>query len=223
MSDTPPTTSKNSPARKRMTKNERREQLQVIAREFFAERGFENVSIDEIAKAAGISKPVVYEHFTDKDTLYEEVVAWELEAMFELIGSHLAEWSPIFPFDTALLPLMENVVYAVFDYIDENPAGWKLLTHRSPTALTGGEYTMVAASFSQTLAEFFAPHFLTGGLDPETAQIYAEMFVGAVTFVGLWWTRTREFTKEEIVAHTVNLLYRGLRDAQRNPQLSLHH
>ena len=80
-----------------MAREERHEQLRIIARNLFAERGFEGVSLDDIASAAGVSKPVIYEHFTDKETLYEEVVAWELEAVFEIVGSHLAEWSPIFP------------------------------------------------------------------------------------------------------------------------------
>ena len=213
MSDTPP-------ARKRMTKAERREQLQIVARDLFALRGYANTSIDEIAAAAGVSKPVVYEHFTDKETLYEEVIAAELECMFEIVGSHLAEWAPVSPYTVALLPLMEDVILEIFDYIEDNPSGWKLLTHRSPSGLSTGEYSTVATHFSNALSEFFVPHFLTGGLDPETAQIYAEMFIGAVTFVGLWWLRTHEFSKEEVVAHVVNLLYRGLRDAQRDPRLS---
>jgi transposase len=46
-----------------MTGKERREQLVNIGRKLFAERGFEGTSIEEIAAQAGVSKPVVYEHF----------------------------------------------------------------------------------------------------------------------------------------------------------------
>ena len=46
-----------------MTGKERREQLLNIGRHLFAERGFEGTSIEEIAAQAGVSKPVVYEHF----------------------------------------------------------------------------------------------------------------------------------------------------------------
>ncbi|MGN6173341.1 MAG: TetR/AcrR family transcriptional regulator, partial [Streptosporangiaceae bacterium] len=52
-----------------MTGKERREQLLDIGRKLFAERGFEGTSIEEIAAQAGVSKPVVYEHFGGKEGL----------------------------------------------------------------------------------------------------------------------------------------------------------
>ena len=57
-----------------MTGKERREQLLDIGRRLFAERGFEGTSIEEIAAKAGVSKPVVYEHFGGKEGLYAVVV-----------------------------------------------------------------------------------------------------------------------------------------------------
>ena len=57
-----------------MSAAERREQLIAIARELFAERGFEGTSVEEIAARAGVSKPVVYEHFGGKDGAYAVVV-----------------------------------------------------------------------------------------------------------------------------------------------------
>ena len=60
--------------RVRMTGKERREQLIVVGRTLFAEKGFEAVSVEEIALSAKVSKPVVYEHFGSKDGLYAVVV-----------------------------------------------------------------------------------------------------------------------------------------------------
>ena len=56
--------------RQRMTGKQRREQLIAIGRSLFAERGFEGTSVEEIAMRAGVSKPVVYEHFGGKEGLY---------------------------------------------------------------------------------------------------------------------------------------------------------
>ncbi|NEE27319.1 helix-turn-helix transcriptional regulator, partial [Streptomyces sp. SID7982] len=59
--------SRTSPSRRarrvRMTGKERREQLLDIGRALFADKGFEGTSVEEIAARAGVSKPVVYEHF----------------------------------------------------------------------------------------------------------------------------------------------------------------
>ena len=56
--------------RARMTGKERREQLLQVGRRLFAEKGFEGTSVEEIAAKAGVSKPVVYEHFGGKEGLY---------------------------------------------------------------------------------------------------------------------------------------------------------
>ena len=64
-------------SRVRLSSAQRREQLLTIAREVFAERGFEGTSVEEIAARAGVSKPVVYEHFGGKDGAYQAVVEKE--------------------------------------------------------------------------------------------------------------------------------------------------
>ena len=58
----------------RMSGRERREQLISVGRTLFADKGFEAVSVEEIASTAGVSKPVVYEHFGGKEGLYAVVV-----------------------------------------------------------------------------------------------------------------------------------------------------
>ena len=62
-----------------MTGQERRQQLLDIGRRLFAERGLDGTSIEEIAAQAGVSKPVVYEHFGGKEGLYAVVVDREVE------------------------------------------------------------------------------------------------------------------------------------------------
>ena len=57
-------------ARTRMTAPQRRDQLVGVGRQAFAERGFDGVSMEEIAARAGVSKPVVYEHFGSKAVSY---------------------------------------------------------------------------------------------------------------------------------------------------------
>src|SRR6202046_4378160 len=71
-------------ARVRRTGKERREQLLDVGRTLFAERGFEATSIEEIAARAGVSKPVVYEHFGGKEGLYAVVVDREVGRFLEM-------------------------------------------------------------------------------------------------------------------------------------------
>src|SRR5436309_2373581 len=65
--------------RLRLAASARRAQLVDVGRKVFAERGYEATSVEEIAERAGISKPIVYEHFGGKEGLYAVIVDREIE------------------------------------------------------------------------------------------------------------------------------------------------
>jgi len=74
------------PPRRRLGVEQRREQLIAVALEFFAKQAPEEVSIDEIAAAAGASRPLVYHYFPGKQGLYEEAIrraGEQLAGLFE--------------------------------------------------------------------------------------------------------------------------------------------
>jgi len=62
------------PATARLPAAERREQLLQVALETFADKGFHDTSMNEVAEAAGVTKPVLYQHFASKKALYDELV-----------------------------------------------------------------------------------------------------------------------------------------------------
>ena len=59
---------------RRLTAEQRRQQLVATARELFARRGYRSTTMDDIAEAAGVTKPLVYQHFSSKRALYLELV-----------------------------------------------------------------------------------------------------------------------------------------------------
>ena len=71
---------------KRLTGAERRAQLISIGRSVFAKRGFDATTMEQIARAAGVSKPIVYEHFGGKEGLYAVVVDREIELVVARIS-----------------------------------------------------------------------------------------------------------------------------------------
>jgi AcrR family transcriptional regulator len=58
----------------RLPADQRRQQLLDVARERFSQQGFHATSMDEIAEAAGVTKPVLYQHFPSKRALYVELL-----------------------------------------------------------------------------------------------------------------------------------------------------
>ena len=59
---------------RRLTAERRRQQLFAVALELFAQRGYRSTTMDDIAEAAGVTKPLVYQHFSSKRALYLELV-----------------------------------------------------------------------------------------------------------------------------------------------------
>jgi AcrR family transcriptional regulator len=59
---------------RRLTAEQRRQQLVSVALEVFAQRGYRSTTMDDIAEAAGVTKPLLYQHFSSKRALYLELV-----------------------------------------------------------------------------------------------------------------------------------------------------
>src|ERR1700735_2122429 len=59
---------------RRLTAGQRRRQLVAVALELFAQRGYRATTMDDIAEAAGVTKPLLYQHFSSKRALYLELV-----------------------------------------------------------------------------------------------------------------------------------------------------
>ena len=79
---------------RRMTAQQRREQLLSVGKSLFAARGYEAVTMEEIAAAAEVSKPVVYEHFGGKEGLYAVIVDRELQTLLKRITDALTGEHP---------------------------------------------------------------------------------------------------------------------------------
>jgi AcrR family transcriptional regulator len=126
-----------------MTGKQRREQLLDIGRALFAERGFDGTSIEEIASQAGVSKPVVYEHFRSKEGLYAVVVDREMEQLLDSITTALES-------ETHPRVVLERAALALLDYIEMSTDGFRILVRDSPVAQsTGGFASLISDAASQ--------------------------------------------------------------------------
>jgi AcrR family transcriptional regulator len=74
----------------RTSTTDRREGLLRVAREIFAERGYQATTMDDVAAAAGFTKPILYQHFASKEALYNEIVAATAAQLLEGITASTA-------------------------------------------------------------------------------------------------------------------------------------
>ncbi|MFE5815046.1 TetR/AcrR family transcriptional regulator [Streptomyces sp. NPDC056479] len=109
--------------RRRMGVEERRQQLIGVALELFSQRSPDDVSIDEIAAAAGISRPLVYHYFPGKLSLYEAALK---RASEELAGRFVEPQEG--PLGARLLRVMRRF----FDFVDDHGPGFSALMRGGP-------------------------------------------------------------------------------------------
>ncbi|HEX2705228.1 MAG TPA: TetR/AcrR family transcriptional regulator [Candidatus Lustribacter sp.] len=200
------------PHRARMTGKERREQLIEVGRHLFAEKGMEATTVEEIAAKAGVSKPVVYEHFGGKEGLYAVVVDREILALLDGITSALSSAAPA-------RVLLESAAMALLNYVEGSADGFRILVRDSPTGQSTGSFATLISDVATQVEHILAAEFRRRKLDPKTAPIYAQMLVGMVALTGQWWLDSRRFKKADVAAHLVNLAWNGLVGLEAKPSL----
>ena len=104
---------------KRLPPAERRELILESAGRLFGERGYAHTSLDQIAAAAGVTKPILYRHFDSKKALYLALLErhrHDLPRFFERVPADL-------PFDQRV----EAILEVWFDYVAEHGYAWRML------------------------------------------------------------------------------------------------
>ncbi|MET1076302.1 MAG: TetR/AcrR family transcriptional regulator [Umezawaea sp.] len=196
-----------------MTGKERREQLLSVARALFAEKGYEVTSVEEIAHRAGVSKPVVYEHFGGKEGIYAVVVDREMEALMAQIVNALSGGHP--------RELLEQAACALLDYIEGSSDGFRILVRDSPVASSTGTFSSLLNDIASQVESILGTHFSQRGYDRKLAALYSQALVGMVALTGQWWLEVRKPKKDEVAAHLVNLAWNGLSHMDDEPRLTI--
>ncbi len=176
----------------------------------FAERGYDGASVEEIAERAGVSKPIVYEHFGGKEGLYAVVVDREVEHILASIVEAVGSGSP--------RQRLEQAALAFLTYVKERPDGFAVLLRDAPPSKRGGEMPALMYDLADRVSGIFSEQFHGAGYDAKAAPIYAHALVGMVAFVGQWWTEAPKPPPAEVVAsHIAALAWMGLRRLPKRP------
>ncbi len=193
-------------AQKRLSAVERRNQLIEIGRAVFAERGYEATSVEEIAERAGISKPIVYEHFGGKEGLYAVIVDREMEYVIGELTVAISDGTP--------RERIEGAALAFLRYVKDRPDGFAVLS-RDATANVG--MASLLSEVADRVGQIFATEFKKAGFNTKAAPVYAQALIGMVTFVGQWWQWDRSMSVEEAASHISALAWMGLRHLPKQP------
>jgi AcrR family transcriptional regulator len=187
----------------RLPRDERRGQLLIAASEVFVDRGYHAAGMDEIADRAGVSKPVLYQHFSSKLELYLAVLAHHVENLVSGVRQALRT-------TTDNRQRLRAAVQAFFDFIEHDGQGYRLIFENT----VSGEPQVTEQVDGATEACIDACFDLISrdsGLDPYRARMIAVGLVGLSQVSARYWLEAdRPIPKEDAVDGTVQLAWGGL-------------
>lgn len=194
-------------ARKRIPAAQRRARILDAAVEVFAEHGFAEAKMQDIAARAGVVPSVLYDHFGSKREL--------LKTVLELHAEQLRDRS-LRPIEGASAEeLVRASVGTYFEFVETDPFLWRFL-HRDPPA--DPEIAAVCQEIADRGTEAIADliRFGAGQAKPvkgitidEAAWILARATQSACGGVATWWYENRDVPRERVVELIFMLLWQG--------------
>lgn len=194
--------------RTRLSRAERMQQTLSVAHELFAERGYAAVTMDEVAGCVGVTKPLLYNYFGNKERLYVACMEQAGEALFAMIAEAVRD---------AQTPseALNAGVLAFFDFLDRDRAAWAVLFGETSSHV--GEVAERVADYRGRIARMAAASLLAQ-LAParrEAAEVevraLAEALLGAAEALARWWLRTQAISARQAAELLISTIEPGLR------------
>jgi AcrR family transcriptional regulator len=191
---------------KRARRERRREELLDVADRVTQRRGVA-VSMDEIASEAGITKPVLYRHFGDKDGLYEALTERYVDELKTALKPATKASEP--------RDRLAAAIDAYLAYVEREPERYRFLLHASERPRTAG---IVADFRRRHIAEcaFTAEDNLRrAGIDPGFAEPWAQCVSGMIRAAGTSWLEARSLPRDRLADYLTTILWEGFSSLRR--------
>jgi AcrR family transcriptional regulator len=192
---------------RRLTAEQRRQQLVAVALELFARRGYRSTTMDDIAEAAGVTKPLVYQHFSSKRSLYLELVNSIAQELLLAVRSGVAQAE-------GPRQQVEMGFAAYFRLVISREAEFRLLYGRDHA--DDEELGRALRTVEDAIAQAIEP-LIDAGLDDDHRRLLAYAVVGMAEGASRQFMEqraTKTGTEEEalrLAQRVANLAWAGLR------------
>jgi AcrR family transcriptional regulator len=187
----------------RLPRVERRQQLLAAALETFVAQGYHAAAMDDIAERAGVSKPVLYQHFPGKLDLYLALLDAGTEQLVAAVAEALASTT-----DNKLR--VEGTIAAYFAFVAEQAGAFRLVFESDLTAEPAVRERVDRADHACALA-VSAVIAEDTGLDEAASMLLATGLTGAAQVAARYWlTQGRPVPQDLAVTLVSALSWRGI-------------
>jgi AcrR family transcriptional regulator len=194
----------------RLPRSARRKQLLAAAQEVFVANGYHGAAMDDIAERAGVSKPVLYQHFPGKRELYLALLDTQADTLAEAVVDALATTDD----NQQRIHAVLSAYFAFVDRDDEDGA-FRLIFEsdlvNDPDVRQRVE--LVTRKTMNAVADTVAADT---GLERAEAEMLATALTGSAQVVARWWLDTdRPVPRERAIRLLESLLWRGISNFPR--------
>lgn len=164
--------------------------------------------MEDLAAAGGISKPILYRHFQDRDGLVAAITEQALEELGVILAERLGEVTL-----AGSRAGVRATIDGFFEYIEREPEMYRFVVQSD-----NRRGRMTTQVFTQQVALLVAQALRTGlaqvGRDSAPADIWGRSIVGMVETVGIWWVNEASSTvsRREAVDRLSDLIWWGVAD-----------
>jgi AcrR family transcriptional regulator len=189
----------------RLPRSARRKQLLAAAQQVFVANGYHAAAMDDIAERAGVSKPVLYQHFPGKLELYLALLDTQAEALIQAVQQALAATE-----DNR--QRIHGVLSAYFQFVDrDDDDGAFRLIFETDLVNEPAVRERVEAVSRKTMKAVADTVAGDTGLDRASAELLATALTGAAQVAARWWLASdRPLSQADAVALLETLQWRGI-------------
>jgi AcrR family transcriptional regulator len=191
--------------RRRMPAAQRREEILAAAEETFGRCGYHGASLDDVAHAAGVSKALIYEHFTSKRELHGSLLDAQAEEIFARVEAAVERGE-----DGERR--LRNGIDAFLEFVEEHREAWRALFRDAADPEVGALVARVQRRATDVIARLIAPGPSAGAMDDggRGLEIHAQLLSGAVQSLATWWDDHRDVPREVLVDRAIEFCWHGV-------------
>lgn len=193
----------------RLPRDERRAQLLAAALEVFTAAGYHSAAMDEIADRAGVSKPVLYQHFPSKLDLYLAVLDTHIDSLVFAIQRAIQSTT-----DNA--KRVQATIAAYFDFIEAEGEAFRLLFESDMNVEPAVRERLNRMTYD-CAAAVSAVISIDTGLPQEAAMLLGVGLIGSAQVTARHWLeRDSKLSREQAQSLATNIIWRGISGFPRN-------
>jgi AcrR family transcriptional regulator len=209
----------NAAPKRRLTGEERRTGILDSALAVFSRSGYHSASIDDIAREAGVSKALIYEHFASKQELYGDLIARNARELTQRLAGALVGLE----LESSAKRLAAGLD-AFFAFVEERRDAWRMLfrdaSDPESAAVLERMLEQVTAEVTLLISQDPGAPALDSAEDTRGLRLLAEMLVGGAQSMANWWADNPEASRASMVEVAMDFAWLGLERLSRGERWS---